>query len=89
MEIPSIIILGIIIIYLSKNEKGKQITEHVGDTAVHLAASANKASAALERQCDELLLNDEEAAAAKACAKAKIAKTSKAKAVVNDYDDAL
>lgn len=88
MELTSIFVIVIVIIYLSKNEKGKAVVNHFGNTAVHLAASADKASAALERQCDELLLSDEEAAAAKSIAKAKLAKAKTKKTVVDDYDDA-
>lgn len=86
MELTSIIIVVIALGYFTKNAKGRQITDHLGNTAVHLAASADKASAALERQCDELLMSDEEATAAKARAKAKIAKAKKV--VAEDYDDA-
>ena len=86
MEFTSIIIIIIALGYFTKNAKGKQITDHLGNTAVHLAASADKASAALEKQCDELLMTDAEAEAAKARAKAKIAKAKKV--VTEDYDDA-
>ena len=84
MELVSIIILVVVLIYLMKNSKGKEIINHVGNAAVNVAASADSASAALRKQCDELLLSDEEAAAAKIRAKAKIAK---AKATA-DYSDA-
>lgn len=87
MEFSSLLIIAIVLVYVTKNAKGKQVVEHCGNTMVHLAASADKASAALERQCDELLMSDAEAEAAKARAKAKIAKASKAKTVDN-YDDA-
>lgn len=88
MELTSLLVIAIVIIYLSKNEKGKAVVNHFGNTAVHLAASADKASAALERQCDELLMSDEEAAEAKIRAKAKIAK-AKAKKDLEDLEDAL
>lgn len=86
MEFSSLLIIVIVIIYATKNAKGKQVVEHCGNTMVHLAASADKASAALEKQCDELLMSDEEATAAKTRAKAKIAKAKKV--VTEDYDDA-
>ena len=87
MEFTTIIILGVILVYFTKNAKGKEIVNNVGDTAVHLSAAANKASEALERQCNEPLMSDEEAASKAKAAKAKIAKASKAKTVDN-YDDA-
>ena len=86
MELGTILIIVIALGYFTKNEKGKQVLDHAGNTAVHLAASADKASAALERQCD-LLLSDEEAKAKSQQVKAKLA--AKAKEVVaEDYDDA-
>lgn len=87
MELVSILILIVVLFYLMKNAKGREVIDHLGNAAVNVAASADSASAALRKQCDELLMNDEEAAAAKARAKAKIAKASKAKTVDN-YDDA-
>lgn len=97
MEIPSIIILVIVLIFLMKNEKGRKVVDHFGNTAVHIAASADKASAALERQCDELL-SDKEAEALKAevmadmvaeakATKPKVKASKKAKAIVEDLDD--
>lgn len=84
MELGTILIIVIALGYFTKNEKGRKVLDHTGNAAVHLAASADKASAALERQCD-LLLSDEAAAESKAKLKAKIAK---AKTVVENYDDA-
>lgn len=84
MELTTIFILVIVLAYLMKNTKGKAVIDNLGETAVHLSSAANKASAALERQCDELL-SDEKVNEAKARAKAKLAK---AKAVAEDYDDA-
>lgn len=85
MELTTIFIIVIALVYLSKNDKGKQVVNHLGNTAVNLAASADDASAALHKQCHELLMTDAEAEAAKAKAKAKIAK---AKTVDEDLDDA-
>lgn len=87
MEFSSLLIIAIVVIYATKNAKGKKVAEHCGNTMVHLAASADKASAALERQCD-LLLSDEEMAEASAKAKAKLAK-AKADNVADDYSDIL
>lgn len=87
MELVSVLVIIIILVYVTKNAKGKQVVEHLGNTAVNLAASADDASAALHKQCHELLMTNEEAVEAKARAKAKIAKASKAKTVDN-YDDA-
>jgi hypothetical protein len=87
MELVSVLVIIIVLVYVTKNAKGKQVVEHLGNTAVNLAASADDASAALHKQCHELLMSNEEAEAAKAKAKAKIAKASKAKTVDN-YDDA-
>ena len=85
MELTTIFIIIIVLVYATKNTKGKQVVEHCGNTMVHLAASADKASAALERQCDELLSEETN----KDELKAKLAKSSKAKKVVTeDYDDA-
>ena len=86
MELVSILILVIAVIYLTKNAKGKQVVEHLGNTAVNLAASADDASAALHKQCRELLMTDEEATEAKAHAKAKL---QKAEAIAEDYSDIL
>ena len=85
MELTTIFVIVIALVYLSKNDKGKQVVNHLGNTAVNLAASADDASAALHKQCHELL-SDEAAAKAKAEAKAKIAKAEKV--VAEDYDDA-
>lgn len=83
MELTTIFILVIILIFLMKNEKGKKVVHHFGNAAVHVAASADKATAALERQCDELL-SDTEAEESKKALKAKIAK---AKTVADDFSD--
>lgn len=88
MEFTTIFIVIVVIIYLSKNERGKRITNHVGGAVEHLAASADKAAEALERQCDELLQPDTPEEKAELKAKLSKVKTS-TKAVVNDYDDAL
>lgn len=85
MELGTILIIVIALGYATKNAKGKQVVEHCGNTMVHLAASADKASAALEKQCDELLMSDAEVEAAKAKAKAKLS----AKTVADDYSDAI
>lgn len=85
MELTSIFVIVIALVYLSKNSKGKQFVDHCGNTMVNLSAAADDASAALQKQCHELLMTNEEAAAAKTVAKAKIAK---AKTVVDNYDDA-
>lgn len=87
MELTSLLIIIIVLVYLAKNSKGKQFMDHCGNTMVNLSAAADDASAALHKQCHELLMTNEEAAEAKARAKAKIAKASKAKTVDN-YDDA-
>lgn len=89
MELGTIIIIAIVVIYATKNEKGREVVNNLGDTAVHLSASASKASAALEKQCDELLMSDAEVEAVKAKTKAKLAKASKAKVVEENYDDIL
>ena len=81
MELTSLILIAIALVYITKNEKGRKVLDHAGNTAVHLAASADKASAALEKQCDELLAP--EAPEAKAELKAKLVKKS-----IDDYDDA-
>ena len=94
MELTTIFILVIVLIFLMKNEKGRKVVDHFGNTAVHIAASADKASAALERPCDELL-SDKEAEALKAEVQASMAEEAKAakpkvkaKAVIEDLDDA-
>lgn len=86
MELVSVLVIIIVLVYVTKNAKGKQVVEHLGNTAVNLAASADDASAALHKQCHELLMTNEEAAEAKTRAKAKIAKAKKV--VAEDYDDA-
>lgn len=87
MEFSGILILIVVVIYFTKNDKGKEIVSNVGDTAVHLSAAANKASAALERQCDELLLSDAELEKLKTEAKAKLAKAETI--AEDDYSDIL
>lgn len=91
MEFSSIIIIIIIVAYLSKNKKGKQILDNVGDTAVELSAASKSAATALHKQCDELLMSDEEAEAKSKAVKAKLA-AAKAKAkkaeTVDNYEDA-
>jgi hypothetical protein len=85
MELTSLLIIIVALVYLAKNSKGKQFMDHCGNTMVNLSAAADDASAALHKQCHELL-SDEAAAKAKAEAKAKIAKAKKV--VAEDYDDA-
>ena len=88
MEFSGIIILVVILMYFSKNEKGKKVVDHIGNTAVNLSASADVASQALHRQCQELL-SDKEMEAKSNAAKAKLAKAVKAKAPEdnNNYED--
>lgn len=86
MELTTIFILVIVLAYLMKNTKGKAVIDNLGETAVHLSSAANKASAALERQCDELL-SDERVAEAKAKAKAKLAEAETV--AEDDYSDIL
>lgn len=88
MELSTLLIVIIVIIYLTKNEKGKRFVDHCGNTAVNLAASADDASKALHRQCQELLLSDEEAEEKSKAVKAKLAAAAKAKVVEDNYDDA-
>lgn len=88
MELGTILIIVIALGYFTKNEKGRKVLDHTGNAAVHLAASADKASAALERQCDALLLSDAELEKLKTEAKAKLAK-AKADNVADDYSDIL
>lgn len=96
METLAIIVIIIVLVYVTKNEKGKKVVDHFGNAAVHIAASADKASAALERQCDELL-SDKEAEALKAEVQASMAeevKATKAKLAkktedIADYSDIL
>lgn len=78
-----LLIVIIVVVYLAKNAKGRAVIDNLGDTAVELSAASKSAATALHRQCDELM-NNEEAAAATAKAKAKL---NKAKSVDN-YDDA-
>ena len=87
MELISVLILIVVLVYLTKNTKGKAVMDHLGNTAVNLAASADDASAALHKQCHELLMSDEEAEAAKARVKAKLA-AEKADNIA-DYSDIL
>ena len=99
MELTTIFILIIVLVFLMKNEKGKKIVHHFSNAAVHVAASADKATAALERQCDELLMSDEEAEALKAEVRASMAEeaeakpkakaSKKAKTVADDFSDAI
>lgn len=86
MELTTIFIIVIVLVYATKNNKGKEIANNMGNAAVHLSAAASKASAALERQCDELLLSDAELEKLKAEAKAKLAK---AETIAEDYSDIL
>lgn len=88
MELTTIFIFVIVLAYFMKNTKGKAVIDNLGETAVHLSSAANKASAALERQCNELLMSDEEAKAKSEAVKAKLAAASKAKVVEDNYDDA-
>lgn len=97
MEIPSIIIIAIILVYLMKNTKGKQILDNFGDAAVEVSAATKSAATALHRQCDELL-SDEEAEALAAEVKASMAEEAKVtkpkkikvkKSADDDFSDAL
>lgn len=97
MELITLLLILVALVYLTKNAKGKAVVDHLGNTAVHLAASADKASAALERQCDELL-SDKEAEALKAEVQASMAEEAKAtkpkakakaKKDLEDLEDAL
>lgn len=95
MEIPSIIIIAIVLVYLTKNNRGKQVLNNFGDAAVEVSAATKSAATALHRQCDELL-SDKEAEALKAevqaamVAEAKATKpkaSKKAKTVADDFSD--
>lgn len=86
MELTSLLIIIVALVYLTKNSKGKQFMDHCGNTMVNLSAAADDASAALHKQCHELL-SDEAAAAAKTVAKAKIAKAETI--AEDDYSDIL
>ena len=89
MELGTILIIVIALGYFTKNEKGRKILDHTGNAAVHLAASADKASAALERQCDELLTDEEaKTKSAKVKEQLKAAKAAKAETTSdNSYED--
>lgn len=87
MELTSLLIIIVALVYLAKNSKGKQFMDHCGNTMVNLSAAADDASAALQKQCHELLMSDEQAEAAKAKAKVKL---TKAETVAeDDYSDIL
>ena len=96
MELTSLLIIAIVLVYLTKNNRGKQVLNNFGDAAVEVSAATKSAATALHRQCDELL-SDSEAEALKAEVMAEMAeeaKTAKPKAAkkakkyVEDLDDA-
>lgn len=89
MELLPVIILIVALGYLTKNSRGKQILDNVGDTAVELSAAAKSASTALHKQCDELLQPDSDEDKAALKAKIKPAKAKAAKKDLEDLEDAL